>query len=204
MDRIKGGAVLDILSPWGDFPFWAEWLQSLRELGILLPAALTFLEAMIPALPLTAIVAFNVGLYGPFWAFLSSWAGACLGAILVFLFSRHMAGGRLRKWLSGKKTAAKIQQWISRQRTATLFLLICIPFAPSALINIAFGLSDFSQTRFIRTLVLGKLVMIGLLTLLGNTAVQVFQRPVFIFLTLGILGGLAVLSHWVKGLIGWD
>jgi uncharacterized membrane protein YdjX (TVP38/TMEM64 family) len=186
-----------------DLQFWIGLLQNIKELGILLPISLTFIEAMVPMLPLTAIVAFNVGLYGVVWGFLYSWLGSVLGATAVFLFFRHIVRRRLLHWMANKKAISRVQAWISRQTEVTLFLLIAMPFAPSALINISFGLSDFNQARFIRAFCLGKLVMIGLLSALGNVLAEVFEKPLFILVAALILAGLLILTGYVEKQTGF-
>jgi uncharacterized membrane protein YdjX (TVP38/TMEM64 family) len=183
--------------------FWIDVLQNIKELGILLPISLTFIEALVPALPLTAIVAFNVGLYGIARGFVYSWLGSVLGAAAVFLFFRHVVRRRLIRWMANKKVILRVQAWISRQTEVTLFLLIAMPFTPSALINISFGLSDFNQTRFIRAFFLGKLVMIGLLSALGNVLTEAFEKPLFILLAVLILIGLLVLTNYIEKRTGF-
>jgi uncharacterized membrane protein YdjX (TVP38/TMEM64 family) len=105
--------------------------------------------------------------------------------------------------MSNKKTISRVQAWISRQTEVTLFLLISLPSTPSALINISFGLSDFNQTRFIRAFLLGKIVMIGLLSVLGNVLTEILEKPGFIALALLILLSFFGLAHYIHKRIGF-
>src|SRR5690625_92453 len=112
--------------------------------GILLP----FIEALLPFLPLMAIVLTNAAAYGLLKGFLYSWIGASLGAITVFLIIRHFREIRLLKWIHSNKQVQRVTGWIERRGFGPIFLLLCFPFSPSSVINFVAALSGVSFFQF--------------------------------------------------------
>ena len=178
--------------------FWVNALSAFKDLGPAPPILLALVESLIPALPLVAIVTINVGAHGALLGFLYSWVGTTLGSVIVFLFFRRVVKKRLMNWFNKRVMIQKALNWVAGRNTAVLFILVCMPFTPSAFINIAFGLSDFDEVKFIRTLALAKLVMITSLSLFGKTVSVSFDRPVFLILAVALLVALILLSAYFK------
>ena len=146
--------------------FWVEALSAFKDLGPLAPICLAFVESLIPALPLVAIVTINISAHGAILGFLYSWVGTTLGSLIVFLFFRRIV-------------KRKLMPWFSR--------------------NIAFGLSDFDEQKFIKTLIAAKLIMMLGLSLFGKTLSISFTRPVYLILAVAILAALYLISvHFRK------
>ena len=57
----------------------------------------------------------------------------------------------------------KAREWVSNINVPTLFIIILLPFTPSAFMNFAFGVSNYSRRKYLLTLYTSKLIMIALL-----------------------------------------
>ena len=102
-------------------------------------------------------------------------------------------------WFSRKASIQKALDWVADRNAAVLFILVSLPFTPSSFINIAFGLSDFDEQKFIKTLIAAKLIMMLGLSLFGKTLSISFTRPVYLILAVAILAVLYLISvHFRK------
>jgi len=153
------------------------WMERYAALGPLPGMLLTFVEALLPFLPLVVFVVANASAYGLWPGFLYSWAGACLGALFVFLLARAFAGRFRDRIRSRFPKSERFLAWADRQGFTPIFLLTCFPFTPSALINVAAGLSGIPLRTFISAIVLGKAVMIFTLAFLGQDVAALLREP---------------------------
>ncbi|WP_219835219.1 TVP38/TMEM64 family protein [Paenibacillus sp. R14(2021)] len=151
--------------------------------GILLPLA----EAFIPVLPLLVFVAANANIYGLWLGSLYSWLGVCSGSLLLFWLSRRL-GGHFSGWLRHKfKRADKLLGYIEHKGFTPIFLFACFPFSPSALINVISGLSSIPFRSFVLAILLGKAVMIFMVSLLSFNIGDLLQEPWRIAAALALL-----------------
>lgn len=190
--------IVDLWNKLGSIEFWVDIFSAFQELGAFPPILLTFVEALIPMLPLVAIVTFNVAGHGMFWGFVYSWIGSTIGAIAVFMFFRNIKNTKLLYKFLHLKRINQLIQWVSRQDKKLLFLVSIFAFTPSCIVNISFGLSDFDSKTFIQTIVLAKLVMISSLVLFGTTVVNSLEDPVMIIVSVVILAILYFLSNYMS------
>ena len=179
--------------------FWVEALSAFKDLGPLAPICLALVESLIPALPLVAIVTINISAHGAILGFFYSWIGTTVGSLIVFLFFRRIVKHRLMPWFSRSASIQKALNWVAGRNAAVLFILVAMPFTPSSFINIAFGLSDFEESKFIKTLIAAKLIMMFGLSVFGKTLSISFTRPIYLILAAGILAVLYCVSvHFRK------
>lgn len=174
--------------------FWQEALAVFECLGPAVPILLAMVESFIPALPLVAIVTLNVAAHGTVLGFLYSWIGSATGSVLVFLFWRHIVKRRFWRIAARSQKLQKAEAWVNNFDRTALFLLATMPFTPSSFLNLAFGISDFDERRYIYTIVAAKSIMIALLALFGQSLVYALEQPLFLVLALAVLGGLYGLS----------
>jgi uncharacterized membrane protein YdjX (TVP38/TMEM64 family) len=169
-----------------DFGAFEEWftLENIMKLikqyrsfgpipGILLP----MLEALLPVLPLVIFVMANANAFGLWLGFLYSWLGACLGALIVFLVVRKFGQRRIFAFLSKHPKVQKLMKWIERHGFGPLFLMICFPFTPSALVNIVAGLSKISIVQYGLAVLIGKMVMIFTISFVGYDLHSLLTKP---------------------------
>lgn len=153
-------------------------LKSYESLGPLPGFLLPFLEAFLPFLPLIVFVMTNAAAYGLLKGFLLSWAGASTGGIAVFLLVRRYRHLRLLRWIHRNKQVQRVTGWLERHGFGPLFLMLCFPFSPSAVINLVAALSSVGVYQFVLAELLGKAVMIFIVSYVGDSLASFAQNPV--------------------------
>ncbi|MBK3494874.1 TVP38/TMEM64 family protein [Viridibacillus sp. YIM B01967] len=179
-------------------------LQALAEeyrlIGTLLGILLPFIEAFLPFLPLAAFVIANASAYGLWIGFLLSWIGAVLGSYCVFLIVRKYGQSRLLNFVTKRATVKRLINWVEIKGFTPLFLLLCFPFTPSALVNIVAGLSNLKRLHFLFTIMASKLVMIFVISWIGSDLRALITDPIrtgVILLVIGLMwwGGKMAEGH---------
>lgn len=186
-----------------DFEQLKEWftLENIMQLieqyrllgpipGILLP----LLEAFLPFLPLFLFVMANASAFGLWLGFLFSWIGACIGALLVFILIRKYGQKRFLSFLQKHKQVKKLMSWVERHGFGPLFILLCFPFTPSAVVNIVAGLSKISIVQYILAVFAGKMVMIFTISFIGYDIRSLIEQP-----TRTALVALVIFILWYVG-----
>ncbi|TFJ93553.1 TVP38/TMEM64 family protein [Lentibacillus salicampi] len=174
--------------------FIRHLLSEYESLGPLPGVLLPFIEAFLPFLPLVVFVLANAAAYGLWEGFILSWAGACAGAILVFLLIRRLGDKRFFKAIRRNKQVLQVTGWVERHGFGPLFLLMCFPFSPSSVINIVSGLSKISTQQFILAVLMGKTVMIFSIAFIGSSIFEFAKNPVRT-----IVVGVCIVLFWVFG-----
>ncbi|MBB6730102.1 TVP38/TMEM64 family protein [Cohnella zeiphila] len=181
---------------------WQQWVAFFKDLtlediqeflhrysalgpfpGILLP----LLEALLPFLPLVVFVVANASAYGMWLGFLFSWVGACAGALLVFALARRFGGRFGERVRQRMPRMERFFSWIERKGFTPIFVLSCFPFSPSAVVNIASGMSKIPLHTFLIAIMLGKAVMIFTLSFLGHDLRALAEHPSRLVIALAIL-----------------
>lgn len=162
--------------------FEYEYIESLlndyQSLGPLPGILLPMIEAFLPFLPLFVFVFGNAAAYGLLKGFLYSWIGASVGAFAVFLIIRKLGDRPLFQKIRNNKQVSKVTAWFERHGFGPLFLLLCFPFSPSAVINVVAGLSRMSRQQFFLAVLLGKSVMIFSVSWIGSSIWEFAKNPV--------------------------
>lgn len=178
--------------------FWESVFASFRILGPLAPILLAAVESLIPALPLIAIVTLNVAAHGMVLGFLYSWIGASLGSTLVFLFYRKIVKKLFLKLINKYNKVRKARDWVNGVNPKALFAIAVLPFTPSSFLNLAFGISDFDERKYLCIMITAKAIMILLLSLFGQSLVKALETPVFIILAVLLAVVLYIISKKVS------
>jgi len=186
------------------FEFWLSLIAQYRELGPLAPIFLTMIEAFIPALPLLLIVTFNSVQYGFVFGFIYSYIGVVIGSYLVFLFFRTIIKGYLMNRFYHGHRWAKILNWIEVQPPLFLFFVSAIPFTPSSLINIIFGLSGYQKRQFFFSVALGKTISVAIMAFFGHSIANLMERPLALVLSTILIIVAYVISHYYQKHSGMD
>jgi len=146
------------------------WIAPL--FSILLP----FVEAIVPSLPLTAIIALNISVLstaygatlGTFLAVVLSAIGSSLGMILIFFV--------IRKTLS-KKFAKKVEEsnhgkWfiniVETGNTGLMLTILSNPLLPSSILNYAISLTNIKVRKYIFLTVISRIIIVLFLVFLGS------------------------------------
>lgn len=173
-------------------------LSGYRELGPLLGILLPMLEAFFPFLPLIVFVLANAAAYGFFLGFLFSWVGTCIGSLIVYLFVRWIARHRLQNLLHRNRKVQSTLEWVDQHGFAVVFFVLAIPFTPSSLINVVAGLSNINTRSFLLAVLLGKMVMIGIVTFIGTDWQNIITDPTRIIPLLVAIALFWLIGKWIE------
>jgi uncharacterized membrane protein YdjX (TVP38/TMEM64 family) len=159
---------------------WEDIERTLKEYeswGPLPGILATMIESFIPVLPLVAIVIANVNAYGFWEGILLSWIGVVIGSVSVFMLARKF-GRRFRGFIERKyPRSQRFIHWLEQHGFTPIFLLACFPFTPSSLVNIVGGISKVPIHTFVTATLLGKGVMIFLVSFAGHDLANLFKQP---------------------------
>lgn len=188
---------------------WQDWINDLKNMdidsiqrtlesysqfgplpGLLLP----FIESFLPFLPLILIVAANANIYGLGLGFLFSWIGVSAGAICVFLICRALGKNVKERLMRRFPKSERFFNWVERRGFTPLFLLACFPFTPSVIITVVSGLSRVPFHTFLLASIMGKAVMIFVISLISFDIGNLVDEPWRIFVSI-----TAVLVMWFGG-----
>jgi len=165
------------MNEWLEVEKIIELSQQYRALGPLIGLLLPFIESFLPFLPLIVFVFANAGAYGLWYGFLLSWIGTTVGSYAVFLLIRKYGRNRFLRFLTRSARVEKLINWVDRNGFGPLFLFICFPFTPSALVNLVAGLSNIKKGQYLFTLMAGKLVMIFMISFIGSDLKALLTQP---------------------------
>lgn len=165
-----------------------------RAFGPLPGIVLPMLEAFLPFLPLIVFVIANANSFGLWYGSLLSWIGTTVGSILVFLLVRRFGQERFFRFLRKHEKVRRMLNWVERHGFAPLFIMLCFPFSPSAVINIVAGLSRINIWQFVLAVLAGKFVMIFTVSYIGHDLDSLIKQPLKTVLVI-----ILVLILWVVG-----
>ncbi len=168
----------DVIREWFTIENISELIQLYRELGPIPGILLPLLEAFLPFLPLVVFVTANATAFGLWWGFFFSWIGAVVGAYLVFTVVRKYGQGRFFQFLQKHKQVQRLMNWVDNHGFSPLFLLLCFPFTPSAIVNIVAGLSRVSFWKYGLAVIGGKMVMVFTISFIGYDIPALIQQPI--------------------------
>lgn len=171
-----------------------ELFETYRSFGPLFAILLPLVEAFFPFLPLVVFIVANANSFGLWLGFFLSWIGACLGAIIVFIIMRKLGKLKFFQRLREKNAIKKLLTWIERRGFSPLFLIFCFPFTPSSAINVVAGLSRINIWQFILAVLSGKLVMIFMVSFIGQDIRALLTQPIR-----SIIAGIVIFLLWFVG-----
>lgn len=140
--------------------------------AILLP----FLEAIIPSLPLTILISFNISimataygsLSGTIYTILLSTLGSFIGMFLIFLIIRSTFGPYFAKKVEEHKLGRKFLNSVSGSNVFFVLILLSNPFLPSSILNYALSLTKIKTSKYIFLTITSRLIIIMFLVFLGS------------------------------------
>ena len=168
--------------------------EQYKQLGPLVGILFPMIEAFLPFLPLVVFVVANASAFGLGFGFLLSWLGTVLGSYLVFLlvhrFGRHP---KMQRIVGGERVQSLIR-WVDMRGLSPLFVLLCLPFTPSVIVNVVAGLSNIRKKYYLIVLAAGKFVMIFSMSFIGHDLRALLTSPLKMVLAL-----LAIIILWAIG-----
>lgn len=154
-------------------------------------------ESIFSPLPLTLIVGLNIAsakkMFGTFLGYLigffCSYIGEVLGAITVFLFHRYVTKPLILKGLVKRKKEIKSNKNINPSSgSAGLIAVTMIPFMPTMAINLIYGFSSMKVKTFIYSTIIGKTVLIFLLSFCSPAIELMMSNLLYMVIGLIICG----------------
>ncbi|CAH0159634.1 MULTISPECIES: TVP38/TMEM64 family protein [Peribacillus] len=185
---------LDTIREWFTLDHISALIQQYRSFGPIPGILLPMLEAFLPFLPLVVFVLANATAFGLWWGFLFSWIGAVAGSFLIFWIIRRYGQMRFFRFLQKHKQVQRLMVWVESHGFGPLFILLCFPFTPSAIVNIVAGLSKVSPLQYGLAVVGGKAVMIFTISFVGYDLVSLIHKPVRT-----IIIGIVIFILWFVG-----
>ncbi|WP_438316229.1 TVP38/TMEM64 family protein [Sporosarcina sp. FA9] len=182
------------MNEWLDVDKIIELSRSYRAFGPLIGVLLPFIESFLPFLPLFVFVFANAGAFGLWYGFLLSWVGTTAGSYAVFLLIRKYGHNRFFSFITKNPRVQKLIKWVDRNGFGPLFLLLCFPFTPSALVNLVAGLSDMKKKYYLLTLMAGNLVMIFTASFIGYDLKALLTNPIRTAIVV-----IAIILLWLVG-----
>lgn len=182
------------MNEWFDVDKVIELSEHYRALGPLIGLFFPFIESFLPFLPLFVFVFANASAYGLWYGFILSWAGASAGSYAVFLVIRKYGQARIFQFMTKGIRVQKLIKWVEQNGFGPLFLFICFPFTPSALVNLVAGLSDIKKHHYLWTLLAGKFVMIFTVSFIGSDLNALLTQPIRTGIVIAI-----ILLLWLIG-----
>lgn len=180
-------------------PEGLEYLfEQFSELGILVGIFLAIAESFLPILPLFAIVVINVNSFGIIIGFLMSYAGTVTGSYLVFLIIRYLFRARAQRYIARHEKLQKMLTFIDERGFSLIFILLTLPFTPSAVVNVIAALSNLKKKVYLFILIAAKAIMILSMSIVGYDVAAFFNSPVRLIISLVILVLLYLFSKWYQ------
>jgi len=190
----------DLLAKFQDFVLNNLWFAPLS--AVLLP----FLEALLPSLPLTILISFNLtimasaygALPGTLLTIVLSTLGSLLGMILIFFLIRYTLGSYFAKKVETHPYGKKFLNIVEGPNTFLVLMLLSNPFLPSSILNYALSLTKIKISKYLWLTTISRLIIIVFLVFLGSVF-DIQSHPfnaLWVLITYFALFGLWVL--WRK------
>ncbi len=137
---------------------------------------LPVIEAIIPSLPLTAIVAFNISimsqaygsLNGTIFTIILSTLGSFSGMLLIFILIRLTLANYFTKKVEDHKYGKMFVNIVHGKNIWVVLLVLSNPFFPSSILNYALSLTKIKIHRYIFLTLTSRLIIILFLVFLGS------------------------------------
>ncbi len=167
----------ETIRAWLTLDNFMNLVEHYRSFGVIPGLLMTLLESFLPILPIFIFVLANTNAFGFWVGFLISWVGTVLGALLVFTLVRRFGNKRFFLFIRKNRQVKRLLEWVDRHGFGPLFLLLCFPFTPSAVVNVVAGLSKLSFVQYALAVLTGKLVMIFTISYIGHDIPALLHQP---------------------------
>jgi len=186
------------MNEWFEVDNIIELSKQYKSLGPLIGLLFPFIESFLPFLPLFVFVFANATAYGLWLGFALSWAGTTAGSYAIFLLIRKYGHIRIFRFITKGARVQKLIKWVERNGFGPLFLFICFPFTPSALVNLVAGLSGMRKTHYLFTLMAGKFVMIFTISFIGSDLKALLTQPIRTAIVIAVVVLLWFIGKWFE------
>lgn len=188
----------DILEKLETFVTAHMWFAPLS--AVLLP----FLEAIIPSLPLTVLIGFNLSIMasvygsvpGTIYTVILSTLGSLAGMILIFGLIRATFAPYFARKVEENKFGKMFLNVVEGPNLFAIFIILSNPFLPSSILNYALALTKTKFSRYLFLTLTSRLVIIVFLVFLGSLF-DIQAHPLnILWLFLAYFGLLGIWVLW--------
>ena len=154
----------------------------LTNMGVwapILACLLMVIESILPVLPLAVFITINFYYLGVIPGFLISWIMTCIGCFISYKLCRTKFKKHFDNMMDKKehKKLKKMMILFNNLKLEQLALIIAIPFTPAFMVNIAAGLSNMNQRKFILSIIIGKFFMVYFWGFVGTSLLESLKDP---------------------------
>ncbi len=144
--------------------------------ALLFSVILPFMEAIIPSLPLRAIVALNISVLsvafgavtGTAAAILLSAIGSFLGMLLIFFIIRKTLSKRFIRKVEANEHGKRFIHVVETGNTGLMLTILSNPLLPSSILNYAISLTNIKVKKYVFLTMTSRIIIILFLVFLGS------------------------------------
>lgn len=155
--------------------FFKEFTNENVILIIAMAIILPFIEALVPMLPLIAIISFSIASLGSIYGsvmgsvlgILLSILGSSIGMFSIFILIRDLIGNWFREKTKNKEKIVKAIEWMENRSNSFMILFLSNPYIPTSIFNYAMALTGYSVKKYLVIVLISRTICITLLGVLG-------------------------------------
>ena len=158
----------------------ANVVNVIQSIGVIGGFILIWFESIIPVLPLSVFIGFNILSFGNILGFIASYIATIIGCVCSFWIFRRFLSNKYNSFIK-KKDLKKIDKLTTKMSNIdfnALVVLIACPFSPASFINIAAGLSKLSFKKYFLALLVGKISLIYFWGYIGVNFIESIKNPI--------------------------
>lgn len=189
--------------------FLYDWLELLRDfiqnniwLAPLFGVVLPFIEALFPSIPLTVLIAFNLGVLsnafgnveGTVLTVLLSTLGSFIGMFAIFLLIRVTFAEYFARKVNDNKYGRMFLNIVNGKNVWFVLILLSNPFMPSAILNYALSLTKIKVPKYVFLTLTSRLIIVLFLVFLGSVF-DIQSHPLNVLWMM--LAYFALLGVWI-------
>ncbi len=167
----------DTIKEWLTYDRLLSLIDQYQAFGLGVAFLLPFLDAFLLVFPFFIVIVANIAAFGFWTGVLVSWAGNVCGTLLVFYLVRRFGQGRINRFLYKPGKTHPVMNWADRSGFGPIFLVLCLPFTPSFVVNIFAGLSRVRVVPYFLAVILGKFVMVLTVGYVGKDLHSLITNP---------------------------
>lgn len=173
------------------------WIRGCGIYGIAISYVLIVFQAFVPFAPFALLAGGNALVHGFWVGYVTTWAGAYTGALLLYLVSRSTLqgplAGRLRAFLRRHPRIESYRARLGQERGWSLFSFVLVlrlqPWLPSSVIDVSAGAARVPFVPFALASLLGQAPMIALESYVGHRLMtpREHAREVWVMVGVGLV-----------------
>lgn len=172
--------------------------------ALLFALLLPFIEAILPSLPLTAIVALNVSALslifgavgGTTLAIILSATGSFLGMLLIFYIIRKTLSQRFIKKVNESDHGKWFIDIVEKGNTGLMLAILSNPLLPSSILNYAISLTNIKVKKYVFLTLASRFIIILFLVFLGSIF-DIQNKPLNILWVMLVYSGILLIYGYI-------